>query len=239
VPVLHLLNFTYKTLMRVLGRLTFMYAQFRARLLSRESSMGLPNIVFVLGGPGAGKGTQCMNIVKEFGYVHLSAGDLLRAERKKPGSATGELIEKHITEGSIVPVEITCSLLEEAMQDSIRDGGKGNFLIDGFPRNEDNLMGWNNQMGHKVNLQFVLFFDCDEDVCVKRCLSRGASGSGRSDDNEDSLKKRIKTYNESTRPIIEGYNKNGLVRRVEADRAPDEIFEEVAQLFRAVNPPSQ
>nr|XP_053628017.1 UMP-CMP kinase-like isoform X2 [Cherax quadricarinatus]XP_053628018.1 UMP-CMP kinase-like isoform X2 [Cherax quadricarinatus]XP_053628019.1 UMP-CMP kinase-like isoform X2 [Cherax quadricarinatus] len=74
------------------------------------------NVAFVLGGPGAGKGTQCEKIVKEFGYVHLSAGDLLREERAKPGSEFGDMIEEHIKNGTIVPVEITCSLLERAMK---------------------------------------------------------------------------------------------------------------------------
>jgi len=73
----------------------------------------LPTVVFVLGGPGAGKGTQCAKIVQEFQYVHLSAGDLLREERNTPGSKCGELIESHIRNGTIVPVEITCSLLEK------------------------------------------------------------------------------------------------------------------------------
>ena len=92
----------------------------------------LPNVVFVLGGPGAGKGTQCAKIVEvcllpyltrqflsvihllsfqNFQFVHLSAGDLLREERNTPGSAYGDLIESHIRNGTIVPVEITCSLL--------------------------------------------------------------------------------------------------------------------------------
>ncbi|KAK8374663.1 hypothetical protein O3P69_010124 [Scylla paramamosain] len=74
------------------------------------------NVVFVLGGPGAGKGTQCAKIVEKFGYVHLSAGDLLREERAKSGSEYGELIDGHIKNGTIVPVEITCRLLERAMK---------------------------------------------------------------------------------------------------------------------------
>lgn len=76
-----------------------------------------PKVVFVLGAPGAGKGTQCEKIVNEYGYVHLSAGDLLRAERNRPGSKLGELIENHIQQGQIVPVAITCSLLENAMNE--------------------------------------------------------------------------------------------------------------------------
>ena len=94
----------------------------------------LPSVVFVLGGPGAGKGTQCANIVEKFGYVHLSAGDLLRAERKREGSEVGALIESYIVKGEIVPVEITCQLLENAMNDNIKEHNKYNFLIDGFPR---------------------------------------------------------------------------------------------------------
>lgn len=75
-----------------------------------------PKVVFVLGAPGAGKGTQCTKIVNEFGYVHLSAGDLLREERQRPGSEFGELIENCIRDGKIVPVEVTCSLLENAIK---------------------------------------------------------------------------------------------------------------------------
>lgn len=79
-----------------------------------------PKVVFVLGAPGAGKGTQCSKIVDEFGYVHLSAGDLLREERQRPGSEFGELIEDCITNGKIVPVEVTCSLLENAINKTVK-----------------------------------------------------------------------------------------------------------------------
>lgn len=97
---------------------------------------------------------------KNFGYKHLSAGDLLREERADPDSEYGELIENHIKEGKIVPVDITCSLLEKAMVKASCD----KFLIDGFPRNKDNLDGWNKRVAEKVKLLFVLFFDCSDDV---------------------------------------------------------------------------
>lgn len=74
-----------------------------------------PKVVFVLGAPGSGKGTQCSKIVDHCDYTHLSAGDLLREERARPGSEFGTLIEECIKNGKIVPVEITCSLLENAM----------------------------------------------------------------------------------------------------------------------------
>lgn len=80
-----------------------------------SSDSGKPKIVFVLGAPGAGKGTQCEKIVENFGFTHLSAGDLLREERKREGSEYGALIEDNIKNGRIVPVEITCALLENAM----------------------------------------------------------------------------------------------------------------------------
>lgn len=200
------------------------------KLLSTMANIEKPKVVFVLGGPGAGKGTQCANIVKEFGFVHLSAGDLLREERSKPGTKYGELIEEHIRNGTIVPVEITCKLLERAMQQS----NSNKFLIDGFPRNQDNLDGWNREMADKVDLLFVLFFDCSEETCVDRCLKRGAAGSGRSDDNMESLKKRIQTFINDSLPIIEYYKEKDLVRRVEAGKAPEDVFEEVKQIFKAV-----
>lgn len=202
-----------------------------------------PLVAFVLGGPGSGKGTQCKFICDEFGYKHLSAGDLLRAERASPGSQFGEMIERHIQEGSIVPVEVTCSLLEkamiehcEALAELSKDNGDGNnlqgkFLIDGFPRNEDNLQGWTKQLSDKVDVIFVMFLNCPHDVCIKRCLDRGQQGSNRSDDNEISLRKRLVTYTNDTIPIIEHYKKLNLLKEIDATRSPSEVYADVRKLF--------
>lgn len=89
------------------------------QLINKMSSLK-PKIVFVLGAPGSGKGTQCEKIVKDFGYVHLSAGDLLREERTRSGSQYGDFIEDCITNGKIVPVEITCTLIENAINKSVK-----------------------------------------------------------------------------------------------------------------------
>lgn len=220
--------------------------------MARSLFNGLkPLVAFVLGGPGSGKGTQCKLICEEFGFKHLSAGDLLRAERQAPGSQYGEMIERHIQEGKIVPVEVTCSLLEKAMiehctvletnanqrvgqNDNGDEGNKdlrGKFLIDGFPRNEDNLQGWTKQLADKVEVMFVLFLDCPDDVCVKRCLDRGQQGSNRSDDNEVSLRKRLATYSEATMPIIEHYRKLNLLKTIDATKKPEEVYSEVRKLF--------
>ncbi|XP_063386006.1 UMP-CMP kinase [Cydia fagiglandana] len=190
----------------------------------------VPEVVFVLGAPGSGKGTQCSLISKEYDYVHLSAGDLLREERQRPGSEYGEMIEEKIRNGEIVPVEVTCSLIHKAMQKS----GKTRFLIDGFPRNKDNLDGWERVMTDKTKLKFILFFECCRDLCTERCLGRGAAGSGRSDDNLESLQKRFNTYLNDTMPIIDHYDRLGLVRRINAEISPAEVFESVKKVFTAV-----
>ena len=93
------------------------------------ASTSKPRVVFVLGGPGAGKGTQCANIVREFGWVHLSAGDLLRDARNS-GDETGKMIDHYIKEGQIVPVEVTVQLIKRAMEANVSKG-RTNFLVDG------------------------------------------------------------------------------------------------------------
>ncbi|XP_059057604.1 UMP-CMP kinase [Achroia grisella] len=197
--------------------------------VARYFNKMVPEVVFVLGAPGAGKGTQCSLISKEYDFVHLSAGDLLREERQRPGSEYGEMIEQKIRNGEIVPVEVTCSLLHKAMQKS----GKTRFLIDGFPRNKDNLEGWNREMSDKTKLLFVLFFECSKELCTERCLGRGAAGSGRSDDNPESLHKRFNTYLKDTMPIIEYYDQKGLVRKINAEVAPNEVFKYVKNAFES------
>ncbi|CAL8324981.1 unnamed protein product [Arctogadus glacialis] len=200
-------------------------------ILSRVAVMMKPQVVFVLGGPGAGKGTQCTKITENYSYTHLSAGDLLRGERAREGSEFGQLIDRHIKEGVIVPVEITINLLRKAMEETMKaDEKKFRFLIDGFPRNEDNLQGWSRVMDDKANVKFVLFFDCSNEVCIDRCLERGQH-SGRTDDNRESLQKRIQVYLQSTRPIIDQYEKQGMVRTVDASHKVDEVFADVKAIF--------
>lgn len=103
-------------------------------------------MIFVLGGPGAGKGTQCANLVRDYGFKHLSAGDLLRAEQDRPDSQFGNMIKEYIADGKIVPMEVTVQLLENAMTEEINNQKEMStvrrFLIDGMdpPRNARNAM---------------------------------------------------------------------------------------------------
>ncbi|VDK69491.1 unnamed protein product [Litomosoides sigmodontis] len=186
----------------------------------------LPKVIFVIGPPGCGKGTQCLKLEKNLGLKHLSAGELLRTERKREGSPYGQIIETHIRNGTIVPVEITCKLLENAMNAS--SSAKA-FLIDGFPRNQNNVEGWERMMISKAKVLFILYLHCPDDICVKRCLNRN---EGRSDDNEESLHKRIKTYHTQTIPIIEHYKSKNLVWQVSATAPPEEVYEEVKKIFQ-------
>eukprot|EP01084_Bolivina_argentea_P053844 98786_1 len=139
-----------------------------------------PQVFFVLGGPGAGKGTQCANLVNEFGLIHLSAGDLLRAERNS-GSSDAELINNCIKDGKIVPVAITVGLIKRAMLNNMRVSNKYIFVIDGFPRNHDNLQGWNRICGGSfANVPFLLHLRCSEEEMTKRILSRAEKSTVKS-----------------------------------------------------------
>eukprot|EP01132_Coremiostelium_polycephalum_P001442 gene1442-1817_t len=189
-----------------------------------------PIVIFVLGGPGSGKGTQCANIVKEFGYIHLSAGDLLRAEMNS-GSKNGDMIATMIKNGEIVPSVVTVNLLKNA----INDNPTKNFLVDGFPRNEENNNSWEENMKDVVDTKFVLYFDCPEDVMISRLLKRGES-SGRTDDNVDSIKKRFTTFNVQTKVVIDYYSKQNKVHSINANRSPDLVYQDVQNIFKNIKP---
>ncbi|KAK7386201.1 hypothetical protein VNO78_26242 [Psophocarpus tetragonolobus] len=184
-----------------------------------------PTVVFVLGGPGSGKGTQCVNIVQNFGYTHLSAGDLLREEIKS-GSENGTMIQNMIKEGKIVPSEVTIKLLQKAMQEIDND----KFLIDGFPRNEENRAAFEKVTG--IEPAFVLFFSCPEEEMERRLLNRN---QGREDDNIETIRKRFKVFLESSLPVINYYDAKGKVRKVDAARPIEEVFETVKGIFGPKN----
>jgi UMP-CMP kinase len=142
------------------------------------------------------------------------------------------MINTYIKEGKIVPAEVTVRLLKTAMEKS----GSTKFLVDGFPRDMDNLKCWEKQMTHRfsfyADVQFLLYLECPEDIMTARLLERGKT-SGRNDDNLESIKKRLVTYVEQTKPIIDEFIARGKVRRVDSNRNYDVVFEEVALCFQA------
>ncbi|RYP54322.1 hypothetical protein DL768_000896 [Monosporascus sp. mg162] len=195
-------------------------------------------VIFVLGGPGAGKGTQCSRLVREYGFTHLSAGDLLRAEQDRPGSQFGDLIRDYIKNGQIVPMEVTVQLLENAMaaamgadpvqvqagKSDLR-GRKGKFLIDGFPRKFDQAVKFEEAV---CPARFVLFYDCPESEMERRLLERGKT-SGRADDNADSIRKRFRTFVETSMPVVEYFARQDRVITVDARPEPDAVYRKTQQ----------
>lgn len=155
----------------------------------------------------------------------MSAGDLLRAERAT-GSPLADMINNFIAEGKIVPAEVTVRLLREAMEKS----GGNRFLVDGFPRDMDNLRCWEENMSSLCEVQFLLFLDCPHEIMVDRLMERGKT-SGRNDDNIESIHKRLNTYEVSTRPIIEYYRKAGKIREVDSNRDPEAVYKDVSGHF--------
>ncbi|TPX35707.1 hypothetical protein SmJEL517_g01885 [Synchytrium microbalum] len=177
-------------------------------------------VVFVLGGPGAGKGTQCERLVRDFGFVHLSAGDLLRAERERPGSQYGDLINNTIKEGKIVPSHITIGLLYNAMKN---ESDKLRFLIDGFPRALDQALSFEE---HVCKAKSILYLDCSEQVMLQRLLKRSET-SGRVDDNIESIKKRFVTFQETSYPVVEHYRQLSKVKTVGCEKDVDAVYDDV------------
>ncbi|CAD78702.1 MAG TPA: adenylate kinase [Rhodopirellula baltica] len=176
-----------------------------------------PNVVFVLGGPGAGKGTMCELAESQLGWVHLSTGDLLRAEREANGPHAAA-IEEIIAAGNLVPSTIVVKLLRDAMEKITRETGNRNFLLDGFPRSESNLEAWYDVFGKDTELPKMLFFECPYDVLEKRVLAR-AKYTGRQDDNLVSLKSRFDTFKKETLPTVEFFKSQN--RCVELDTSQD------------------
>jgi len=171
-------------------------------------------VFFVMGGPGSGKGTQCAKLVEQFGFVHLSAGDLLRQEVSS-GSEVGLEIARIIEEGQIVKSEVTVGLLRNAMKQC-----SGPFLVDGFPRSISNLEAFEDVF---EPCEMMLFLKLSEGEMEARLLKRGES-SGRSDDNAVTIRKRFHTFAHDSMPVVDNMQKRGLLRCIDADGSPDTVF---------------
>ncbi|KAJ5247053.1 adenylate kinase [Penicillium chermesinum] len=166
-------------------------------------------VVFFLGGPGSGKGTQSANLVKDYGFVHLSAGDLLRAEQVREGSDHRRpALQRN---GRLARCRAAPA------------GTQARFLIDGFPRKLDQAVFFEATVAPS---ELVLFLDCPEEVMEKRLLKRGET-SGRDDDNAESIRKRFRVFVETSMPVVDDYEKKGKVVKVKATGSVEEVYNEV------------
>jgi len=200
---------------------------------SSSSSMPVCKVVFVLGAPGVGKGTQCQLLTERLTkakWVHLSAGDLLRAERQS-GSALANEINDCIAQGKLVRSEITCQLLENAMRKAYESDGTTHFLVDGYPRSRENVDAWQKTMKHHI-IQFVLDYECPEETLIGRLLERGKQ-SGRTDDNLEVVKKRFATFQNETAPILDYYRNSTSVpvHTIATDKGVEEVYKETKRYF--------
>ncbi|RPG13842.1 MAG: adenylate kinase [Phycisphaera sp. TMED9] len=186
-----------------------------------------PNVVFVLGGPGAGKGTMCELAEAQLGWTHLSTGDILRAELEH-GGPLAETIDGFITPGNLVPDDIVVTLLKKAMDTITRTTGRNNFLLDGFPRSLGNLDAWYEVFGRHAELPRMLYFECPYPVLEERIMGR-AKYSGRSDDNLKSLKQRFDTFKAVTLPTVSLFKEKGRCEEIDTSPDRETVYAEVVE----------
>jgi len=173
-------------------------------------------LLFV-GPPGAGKGTQAERLAASHGLLHLSTGDLLRAE-VKAGSDLGKEAEAVMNRGELVSDALVLAIVRSRLQNH-----SGGWLLDGFPRNLaqaealDALLSELNQP-----LQSVLLMELDDEELVQRLLARG-----RADDNEEVIRHRLSVYREQTAPLINHYEQRGQLKRVLSTGTIEAVAEQI------------
>ncbi len=174
----------------------------------------------LFGPPGSGKGTQSENIVSTYQLQHISTGDLLRDEVSRH-TPLGVEAQKYMDQGILVPDEVVIGMISSKIDETPDARG---FIFDGFPRTRaqaealDKLLEFKN-----TKIDLVLALDVSEDELVKRLVGRGLT-SGRSDDNEEVIAKRIKEYRSKTEPVASYYDAYGKLETVTGNHPVDETF---------------
>ena len=201
--------------------------------------------IILLGSPGAGKGTQCKNIVAEYGPLHLSSGDILRRQRVA-GTELGKKAQSYMDSGGLVPDEIIIEMMIDAMSKATEAG----FMLDGFPRTVNQAVGLDKALarsGQKIDV--ILNLRIDDSVVAERMTGRrscpkcgavyhtenlkprvegicdcdGVELVRRPDDEPDVVANRLKTYHEQTEPLVDYYKSNSTVVDIDAEKDADEV----------------
>ncbi len=187
----------------------------------------MKNIV-IFGAPGSGKGTQSDLLIKKYGFGHISTGDVLRAEIKN-GTELGKTAKGYIDNGQLIPDELMINILA-SVYDSFGADHAG-VIFDGFPRTiaqAEALKAMLAERGHNVAAMVEL--DVPEDELMTRLVKRGQE-SGRSDDNEETIKKRLDVYHNQTAPLIEWYEKEGIRNHINGLGELDRIFSDICKVI--------
>jgi adenylate kinase len=185
----------------------------------------------IFGPPGSGKGTQSVQLAQKFNLLHLSTGDMLRAEIAA-GTELGKKMSSIMSKGELVPDEVVIEMIANKI-----DNSKGNagFLFDGFPRTVAQTISLEkmlNDRGMKIDSMLVL--DVDHDELVKRLIGR-AELSGRPDDKDPAvIENRISVYKEKTEPIIEYCRNKGIYQPVNGMGTIDDIFNRLSSLISKI-----
>jgi len=179
----------------------------------------MKNNILFLGPPGAGKGTQASLISNSFSLLHLSTGELLRHEVKL-GSDLGLKVEEIINSGELVSDELVLEIVKKNL--NVNQNG---WILDGYPRNLSQANSLNYVLKElKQPLEMVIYLDVDEEILVERLLKRG-----RSDDNESTIRKRLRIYNDTTQPLIGYYKKQNILEYIEGNRDLNQISNDIKQ----------
>lgn len=182
------------------------------------------NIV-IFGAPGSGKGTQSSYLKDKYGLIHISTGDLLRAEIAAK-TDLGKMAESYIVKGQLVPDEVVIGMLEDTIKKN--PDAKG-FIFDGFPRTLaqgealDKIL---KKYGKEISI--VISLEVDDEELIDRLLKRGEL-MGRSDDNRETIESRLKVYYNQTAPLKEFYAGQGKLIEIPGKGSIEEIFASIAE----------
>lgn len=183
------------------------------------------NIV-LFGGPGSGKGTQSEKLIDKYGLHHISTGEVLRDHIKRE-TELGKIAKKYIDEGQLIPDDLMIEILDDVLEKEAKD--KPGVIFDGFPRTIPQAEALNELLKKRdKELHAVVGLEVPDEELSKRLINRGKL-TGRADDNEETIKKRLKVYHDQTSPLREHYKKLGKYVAIDGNREIDNIFKTITE----------
>lgn len=183
------------------------------------------NIV-IFGAPGSGKGTQSERLVERYGLHHISTGELLREHIAK-GTPLGKLADSYISKGLLIPDELMIDVLHDLFHENPHSLNKG-VIFDGFPRTVAQAEALSEMLAeYGTAVHAVVGLEVGDDELIDRLVKRGKD-SGRSDDNLDTIKKRIAVYHKQTAPLRDYYLSKGQYNAIKGSGSVDDIFKEIS-----------
>lgn len=189
------------------------------------------NIV-IFGGPGSGKGTQSDKLISHYNLFHISTGDVLRDHIRR-GTDLGNTANSYISKGKLIPDDLMVSILEQVLIDNAQTVADG-VIFDGFPRTIPQAKALNEMLqkrGNKVNI--VIGLEVPDEELTERLLKRGLE-SGRSDDNRETIAKRLEVYHSQTAPLKAFYQNQGIYAAIKGIGTIDSIFQSIQEAIDKV-----